>query len=75
MSEGLAPVIVVESIIVVVSVIGLLWCGVFIGREFGSFERFVMWFLEYWRTKLYTDDTSYKEQIIDKDDNLHITRP
>ena len=33
--------IVVESGLVVAGVIWLVWCGVFIGREFGSFELWV----------------------------------
>lgn len=33
---------IVEIIVVVVSVIGLVACGIFIGREFGTFEGFVV---------------------------------
>ena len=38
--------LVIECIVVVLCVIGLLWCGIFIGREFGSFEAFVLAFLK-----------------------------
>lgn len=35
-----------EIVVGVLSVIGLLWAGVFIGREFGTFEKFIIWHLE-----------------------------
>lgn len=40
----MTAVIIVESIIAILSVIGLLWIGIFIGREFGSLEKFILYF-------------------------------
>lgn len=37
---------VIEAAIVVPCVIGLVYSGIFIGREFGSFEKFLLFFLE-----------------------------
>jgi hypothetical protein len=34
-----------EIVVVIVSVIGLLWVGIFIGREFGTLEKFLLWFI------------------------------
>ena len=34
------------------SVIGLLWCGIFIGREFGTFEKFILKMLDILKDKL-----------------------
>ena len=39
--------IVFEIIVVIASVIGLMWAGIFIGREFGTFEKFVLWFISH----------------------------
>jgi hypothetical protein len=38
--------IVIEVILTMASVIALLWIGIFIGREFGTFEKFILWFLK-----------------------------
>lgn len=39
--------IIIESTMAVFGVIFLVWAGIFIGREFGSFEKFVIWYLKY----------------------------
>jgi len=39
--------LIFEAAISILSFIGLLWAGIFIGREFGTFEKFVIWYLEY----------------------------
>lgn len=36
-----------EIIVGVSSVIGLLWAGIIIGREFGTFEKFVVWYIKH----------------------------
>ncbi len=41
----MSVIIIIESTIAILSVIGLVWCGIFIGREFGSFEKFVIYFV------------------------------
>lgn len=33
---------ILETIVVVASVIGLVWAGIQIGREFGTFEKFAI---------------------------------
>ncbi len=33
---------ILEIVLGVGSVIGLVWCGIFIGREFGTFEKFIL---------------------------------
>ena len=38
--------IVFEAIIAVLCVIGYLWMGIFIGRNYGSFENFVICILQ-----------------------------
>lgn len=37
---------IIECIIGMGGVIILLWIGIFIGREFGNFEKFVLYFLK-----------------------------
>ena len=37
---------IIEGVIVVVGVIAYLQIGVFIGRTFGTFEKFVLWHLQ-----------------------------
>ena len=39
--------IIVEYLIMILSVIGLLWAGIFIGREFGTFENFAVWYIKH----------------------------
>lgn len=39
--------IIFEYIIIILSVIGLVRAGIFIGREFGSLEKFAVWFIRY----------------------------
>ena len=36
----------IEVILAVMAVIGLLWEGIYIGREYGTFEKFVILILE-----------------------------
>lgn len=43
---------IIESIVGVCSVIVLLWLGILIGREFGTFEKFVLTFLEELKRRL-----------------------
>lgn len=49
----------VEIVIVVCSVIGLVFCGVFIGREFGTFENFVLYLL---RSVMMVEESSARRE-------------
>lgn len=35
-----------EIVVVVISVIGLVWCGVYIGKTYGTFEDFIIAFFD-----------------------------
>ena len=43
---------IIEMIVVIISVIGLLLMGIFIGREFGTLEKFILIFLKKIKDKL-----------------------
>ena len=43
---------IIEIIVVPISVIMLLWFGIFIGREFGTLEKFILIFLKKIKDKL-----------------------
>lgn len=49
---------IVEIVVVVPSVIGLVWAGIFIGRECGTFENFVKDLLKMLEKKLKGDKKS-----------------
>jgi hypothetical protein len=38
---------IIEIVVVILSVIGLLWVGIFIGREFGTLEKFIVWYIKH----------------------------
>lgn len=44
--------IIIECIIVIISTIGLFFIGIFIGRNFVTFENFILHLLELLRKKL-----------------------
>lgn len=48
---------IIEIIIGTFSVIGLLYIGIIIGREFGTFENFILKFLESIKSRMIQNDT------------------
>jgi len=43
---------IIEVIITILCVLGLLWEGIWIGRNFGTFENFVLKVLEHMKNKM-----------------------
>ena len=43
---GTLEIEIIKVIVAIGSVIGLLWCGILIGREFGTFENYILAILD-----------------------------